>query len=142
MLKRFLLCISLTFFCGNSFANTLFTFEYIDEGIEITGCFLYCQSDLEIPASYYGNSVISIGEYSFQNNQLTSVSIPDSVVSIGKAAFSRNLLTNITIPDNVENIGDYAFSENQITTIQIPDNMNNMGPFPFVFYQNPGFWWL
>lgn len=161
MIKRFLLFVSILFSCGHSLANTEFTFEYIDGGIEITGCFLSCPSDLEIPASYYGNSVISIGELSFQNNQLTSVSIPDSLVSIGEAAFSRNLLTNITIPDNVENIGDYAFSENlltnitipnnienigdyafsenQITTIQIPDNMINMGPFSFVFYQNPGF---
>ena len=137
MFKRFLLFVSILFSCGHSLANTEFTFEYIDGGIEITGCFLNCPSDLEIPDSYYGNSVVSIGEYSFRNNQLTSVSIPDSVLSIGEGAFSENLLTNISIPNNVENIGDFAFSENQITTIKIPDTIIDIGLF--VFYQNPGF---
>ena len=37
-----------------------------------------------------GTSVTTIGNYTFWNNQLTSVTIPDSVTSIGSYAFSYN----------------------------------------------------
>ena len=54
----------------------------------------------------------SIGLYTFSENNLTSVTIPDSVISIGDFAFYNNLLTSVVIPDSVTSIGDFAFSEN------------------------------
>jgi acetyltransferase-like isoleucine patch superfamily enzyme len=62
--------------------------------------------------------VTSIGDRTFENNQLASVTIGNSVTSIGSYAFRYNQLTSVTIPDSVTSIGSSAFSFNgTITTI-------------------------
>ena len=52
----------------------------------------------------------SIGNYAFQNCNLTSITIPDGITSIENGAFTtcRNL-TSITIPNSVANIREDAF---------------------------------
>ena len=68
------------------------------------------------------NSVTSIDVRAFQNNQLTSVTIPNSVTSIGNQAFENNQLTSVTIPNSVTSIGNYAFEDNQLTEVKVPKN--------------------
>jgi len=64
-----------------------------------------------IPNTIWGDPVISIGRGAFENNRLTSISIPNSVTYIGERAFANNFLTVLFIP-NVTYIGDSAFSSN------------------------------
>ena len=52
---------------------------------------------LIIPSKINGKSVTIIGEDAFENNALTSVTIPNSVTSIGQYAFAENALTSVTI---------------------------------------------
>ena len=73
------------------------------------------------------NSVKSIGKNTFIGNDLTSVVIPDSVTSIGEYAFEDNKISSVTIPDSVTSIGMFAFSENQLTSVTIPDSVTSIG---------------
>ena len=73
------------------------------------------------------NSVTSIGNGAFGENQLTSVTIPNSVTSIGDYAFFRNNLTSVTIPSSVTSIGDYAFFKNDSTNPNLTKIVNKTG---------------
>ena len=67
--------------------------------------------EIEIPATYKGKNVTSIGKSAFYNcSRLTSVKIPSSVTSIGYGAFfGCSSLTSIEIPSSVTSIGKDVF---------------------------------
>jgi hypothetical protein len=78
------------------------------------------------------NSVISIGNYAFQNcTGLTSIIIPNSVITIGSNAFSGcSNLTSITIPNSVTTIGGNAFSGCiGLTSLTIPNSVTYLSGF-------------
>ena len=81
-----------------------------------------------------GDSVTSIGNYTFQNcYSLISVTIPDSVTSIENNLFSGcESLISVTIPDSVTSIGGYAFDGCcSITSVIIPDSVTGIGENAF-----------
>jgi hypothetical protein len=63
------------------------------EYFSVVGGQLVKNKELSIP-----NTVTSIGNDLFLNNQLTLVNIPNTVTSIGNGAFSGNQLTLVTLP--------------------------------------------
>ena len=106
-----------------------FTYELIDEGmVEITD-YSGSATNLTIPETLDGNTVLSIGDYAFNfQDQLTQVTIPDTVMYIGESAFSDCGLTSVTIPDSVIEIGSYAFRFcDNLTEITIPDTVLVIG---------------
>ncbi len=78
-----------------------------------------------------GNGVTSIGDGAFQNNELTSLIIPNNVISIGEWVFSTNQLTSLTIGNNVTSISKGAFERNQLTDVIIPNSVTNIGSNAF-----------
>jgi len=64
--------------------------------------------------SYYGP---------FQNNNFTSIILPDVAYRLNDNAFSYNLLQNITFGTKVIKIGDYALSHNNFTSLTIPGSV-------------------
>lgn len=96
---------------------------------------------IDMPSSVKRNtysipdSITSIGDYAFANNNLSSIIIPESVTSIGEGAFCRNNLTNIMIPDSVTSIGSYAFAYNNLTSIIIPSGIINIDKNAFASNQ-------
>jgi hypothetical protein len=80
-------------------------------------------------------SVATIGSCAFAENQLTSVIIPDSVTSIVRDAFAYNQLTSIIIPNSVTIIEDYAFEGNQLTSVTIADSVTSTGRGAFMYNQ-------
>lgn len=79
------------------------------------------------------DSVLTIGDSAFLNNELTNVTIGNGVTNIGDSSFENNQLTNITIPNTVTSIGIYAFGENQITNVIIPNSVTSIANFAFFF---------
>ena len=78
----------------------------------------FCTSDVVIPRTIGGVSVTAIGRGAFENNDLTSIEIPDSVISIESRAFNSNRLSDseATIYARTDNNGD-GVGEIDTTTI-------------------------
>lgn len=87
-----------------------------------------------IAEEYNGLPVKTIYSYAFSNNDnITSVIIPDSVISIGGGAFEGcDSLTSVVIGDSVSSIGYGAFwlCEN-LTSVVFPDSLISIGEHAF-----------
>ena len=110
------------FFVSSSFVlgNTQFTYNTVDDGIEVTGCVGECPNDLVIPEEIDGYPVTIIGGGAFGEKNLSSVIIPDTIVSIRHWAFANNQLSTVTV---------------RIPLLQLtkaPLEIINLLPFPFL----------
>ena len=100
----------------------------------VTDCNIDASDSLDIPSTYRGLPVTSIGGSAFSDcSSLTSITIPDSVTSIGISAFYRcSSLTSITIGDGVTSIGISAFDScSSLTSITIPSSVTSIGSDAF-----------
>ena len=116
--------------------ETLLTFTLNDDSTEysVSGYIGNPSGSLDIPSTYGGLPVTSIGERAFEScEDLSSITIPNSVTSIEYFAFYRCLsLTNITIGNSVTSIGDLAFREcTSLASITIPDSVTSIGDNAF-----------
>jgi len=135
MVSSMLLCrlaqyfFGLVFLASSSFAfsSAQFTYNVIQEGIEVTGCVDECLSDLIIPAEIDGHAVKRIDSFSFWGIGLKSLTIPESVTSIGDHAFGANDLINVTIPPNITTIEEHTFVHNQLQNVIIPEGVRVIG---------------
>jgi len=133
LISRCIFGFILIFVTSHALSNTEFTYNVIDDGVEVTGCVGTCPSDLIIPDFIDGYTVTSIGASAFDHSQLTNVTLPDSVTSIGESAFYWNSLTNINLPDNLEVIGNYAFARNSFNQINLPDSLITISDYAFEY---------
>lgn len=90
-----------------------------------------CGTDVEIPSTIGGVSVVSLGFSSFYNDGLTSVVIPSSVVTIGSSALSSNNLPSVAIPDSVITIENDAFNTSNITSLTLGNSVATIGDSAF-----------
>jgi hypothetical protein len=85
------------------------------------------KQNISIPPSIGNIPVVMIGEESFMEKGVVSVTIPGSVTTIRDWAFSSNQLSEVTIPQGVTTIGEYAFSWNHLTQVTIPLSITTIG---------------
>ena len=118
---------------NHTFAEIPVEFSYIvtDGEAKITGYSADGPKEVVIPGNLCGYPVTSIGDHAFDNNQLTSVTIPESVYGIGDYAFSNNELTSVIIPFGVTSIGSFTFSYNQLTSVTISESVYGIGENAF-----------
>jgi uncharacterized repeat protein (TIGR03803 family) len=89
---------------------------------------------LSIPSVIDTLSVTSIGSFAFYDNQeVTSVTIPSSVTSIGKLAFEYCGLSSVTIGSGITVIGDNVFTEcANLTNVSLPNGVTKIGNGTFL----------
>ena len=96
------------------------------------GGYLGTSADVTIPSSVTISSstynVTSIGEYAFEEENFTSVNLPDGIMTIGKEAFNYcENLTSINFPSSLKTIGSDAFAYcNKLTSAVIPSGVTNI----------------
>ena len=73
---------------------------------------------VNIPETIEGKTVVELGAASFWGCNLQSVKIPDTVQTIGQYFFRENELTNINIPKSVTKIDAAAFNDNKLNEEQ------------------------
>lgn len=78
-------------------------------------------------------SVTSIGEYTFYNCSIISVTIPNSVTSIGESAFRGcGSLTSVTIPERLTSIASNTFYNcRRLISVTIPESVTSIGSGAF-----------
>lgn len=77
--------------------------------------------------------VTHIGNYAFNEGQITSISLPSSLKTIGDYAFYGTSIQALTIPGKVESIGDYAFFAcSELKSISIPSSVKTIGDGAFL----------
>ena len=120
---------------SSAISNTQFTYSFIDEGIELTGCVDECPSVLVIPEEIDGYVVVSIGDWAFYVPEegdagydefagtFTALTLPNTITYIGRRAFSGNPISSLTIPNSVREIGVGAFDRCAIETLVIEDGV-------------------
>jgi predicted metalloprotease len=96
-----------------------------ERAIRITG--FNGRGDVVIPETIHSLSVKEIGYWAMDNNNLTSVVIPNTVTHIRSAAFDRNQISRITFGDSLTYIGSWAFKDNLITSITLPNSLESIG---------------
>ena len=96
-------------------------------------------TQIVIADTYNGLPVKNIMTKAFyDNDNITSVLIPDSVTTIGDCAFYQCYnLTSVVIPDSVTTIGYDAFREcSNLTSVVIPDSVTMIGYNAFYYCSN------
>ena len=78
------------------------------------------------------NSVIRIGQDSFDSTGLGEIKIPDSIKIIEHGAFSSCFgLSKVELSESLVSIGDYAFSDCPIRSIKLPGTLAHLGRSSF-----------
>lgn len=73
-------------------------------------------------------SVTQIGSHAFQDNNFTSVTLPDRITSVGSGVFQDcGLLTLVVFPVNLDWLGSYFFSNcRSLQTITLPPKLESI----------------
>jgi hypothetical protein len=117
-----------------SVSDLTFTLNSGGTAFIVTDCDTSASDSLDIPNTYNGKPVTSIGAGALRScSGLTSITLGDSVTSIGDYAFYRcSGLTSITLGDSVTSIGDYAFSScSSLENVTLNENLVSIKMYAF-----------
>ena len=117
-----------------SVSDLTFTLINGDTEYSVSDCLETASGSLDIPSTYNGLPVTSIGNEAFNGcTSLTGITIPDGVTSIQSRTFANcSNLASITISDSVTFIDFRAFADcTSLTSITIPSSVTSIGVSAF-----------
>ncbi len=91
----------------------------------------FCPKAVTILSSIGGKTIQAIGDTSFSNKVLTSISVPSSVTSIGISAFAYNNISTMSIPSGISSISNGMYRNNNISSITIPATITSIAANAF-----------
>lgn len=112
------------------------TYHKLSDHIEIHGlAFDFDGTELNIPEKIDGLPVTVIGDYAFNSETLTSVTIPKTVTTIKEFAFyGCKGLKSVTLPDSVTSIGYVAFARcENLESVSLGKNVKTIEDSAFSF---------
>ena len=116
--------------------TTISPFQYTKANgqVTITG-YIGANKVVTTPPTIEGFPVTAIGEYAFEYQDLTSVSITAGVTTIGSQAFyGCGSLTTVSLPNTLTSIGSQAFSEcYSLASLTIPNGVTTLGDRVFSY---------
>ena len=135
---------SITDINGSSFAYNNLTSVTLPDNLDYIGGMVFYQNNLAGEIDLTNCTKLNkIGGYvsedestyaigTFEENNITSVKLPNSVEYIGDAAFKENSLKTINIPTSLIRIGKHAFRNNQLeSTVVFPNTLLYIGSYAF-----------
>lgn len=121
-------------FCEETKTENGFTYVIADNNAEITK-YSGNAENVAIPETLGGYTVTKIGDEAFCDNEnLTSVTLPDTIKTIGEGAFFYcDALESINFPTLLETISDEAFAYcYSLSQIDLPESLKSIGKMAFL----------
>ena len=117
----------------NIFSNKGFTYAVNENNQATVFKYFGAEKDVTVPNAINGYTVVKIGDYSFANKGITSVTLPDSVEKIGAYAFySCESLEVVNVPSKLKEINGYAFCGcKNLKAFELPEDLNYLGTYAF-----------
>lgn len=111
---------------------------YVDIPNSVTGIGTYAFSENSIQSVSLGSGLTSVGYGAFILNNISNIdfSRATSLATISNCAFQNNYLTTITIPNSVTSIGEQAFMYNNLTTVTLGTGISSIGSNAFGYLQS------
>jgi Leucine Rich Repeat (LRR) protein/type IX secretion system substrate protein len=120
--------------CSYNFANTNIVIPDSLDNQKVIGIgnevFMIHEGD-QITSVQFPDSLETIGNNAFQDNDITIINIPPFLTYIGDAAFFNNHISSLNIPENIKAIGDGAFSYNSMSTLTFEEGITSIGHSAF-----------
>ncbi len=122
----------------NLFKNNEYNYVLNEKSQATITKYFGTKKDVTVPSSINGYEVIKIGDFSFANKGITSVTLPDTVKKIGAYAFYNcESLEKINAPSKLKKINGYAFCGcKKLKSFEIPSDLNYLGAYVFSRCEN------
>lgn len=114
---------SITF---NAYGVTVHQAYVVDEEYYTNG-----NANTYIVKEISGQLIAGSNLLSFENTNLSSITLPDSIEKIGLYAFFGTKITSITLPNSVKTIEKYVFALSTLTSLTLPNSVESLGEGAF-----------
>lgn len=135
VIALFTVCLAFGATAEETFTEDYYIYTVTDGEATLTGVTPDLNGDVVIPSTLGSYPVVSIGDGAFyENENVTSVVIPDGVRSLGNGVFedSHCTLKCVIIPDSVTEIGWGVFQEcYSLEQVILSENIKIIPPYTF-----------